>query len=537
MIESSLPVAIVLPPLVGTLLAVVTSLGDPKRAHWIVVGAAAISTAAAVAALGHCAFGATLSYHFGGWAAPYGIAYQIDGLGAVMAVVVSGISLAILVYAGPVTALELPGNETPFLALCSLLVAALLGMVVTGDLFNLYVFLEIASITTYTLIAAGGGTAALASFRYLLIGTVGASFYLLGLAYLLGLTGTLNMADMAARLPAAGGQPAVLVAVAFIITGFGLKMALFPMHGWLPDAYTYAPSAASALIASLMTKVAAFAMLRVLYGVLWPTIAPLGLPLTPLLGWAATGAIVVGSVMALAQSDLKRLLAYSSVSHLGYVGLGLALGNRDGLIGAMLHIAAHATMKGCLFLVAGGVSCRIGARSIAALEGLGAEMPVSMAAFVVAAMSMIGVPPTAGFFSKWYLLLGCLHAGHPAFVAVLLLSSLLNAWYFFRLIEKIYFKHRTYARGEEPAAIELPRGMLAPIAALATAVVFIGLVNQPLVNRFLGPSVAALHGAAQTGAQSEAAVDPIGPFAHLEPNHFVAIPQPPTPNPLLHGSD
>lgn len=494
MTNSSLPLAIVLPPLLGAFLAVVFGLQRPHWARRITLVAVSISTVAAWGALWQCAHGATLEYAFGSWPAPWGIIHRIDSLGAVMAALTATVSLAVFVYAGPSVAAELAGQEAAFMATASLLVSALLGMVVTGDLFNLYVFLEIASITAYTLIAAGGGTAALASFRYLLIGTVGASFYLLGLAYIYSLTGTLNMLDMAARLPAAGAPSAIVVAVAFIVTGFGLKMALFPMHGWLPDAYTYAPSAASALLASLMTKVSAFALLRLLYGVLWPTIAPMALPLTPLLGYAAVGAILLGSAMALAQTDLKRLLAYSSIGHLGYVALGVALGNRNGLIGAMLHILAHATMKGCLFLVAGGVSYRFGARNVAVLRGLGARMPVTSTAFVIAALSMIGVPPTAGFFSKWYLLLGSLDAGQFLFAAVLLLSSLLNAWYFFRLIEDMYFGHAGdhHEQAARTARRELPHAMLGPVVVLASAILLIGVFSQPLVHNVLGRGVDAL---------------------------------------------
>jgi len=379
-------------------------------------------------------------------------------------------------------------------------------MVVTGDLFNLYVFLEIASITTYALIATGGGAAALAGFRYLLIGSVGASCYLSGLAYLFALTGTLNMADMAARLPAAGAPATVAVAAAFIITGFGLKMALVPMHGWLPDAYTLAPSPATGLIAALMTKVNALALLRVLYGVLWPALAPLHLPITQTLGWLAAAGILLGSLMAVAQGDFKRLLSYSSIGHIGYIALGIALGNRYALIGAVLHIVAHGVAKGCLFLVVGGVEFRTGGREEDRWRELARRMPWSMGALVVAAMSMIGVPPTLGFFSKWYLILGALEAGHVDFVVVLLVSSLFNAWYFFRLIERVYFKSEDTLRSEDAASgrtratRELPASMLAPITALATAAVALGLVAAPLVTRILEPPARALSApAAMTG--------------------------------------
>ena len=509
MTSSLIPPALVLPPLIGALLVAVFALHAPRRARVLVVLAQAISVLAAVAALWHCVHGEVLEYAFGGWLAPYGIVYRIDGLSAVMALLIAAIGLAVFIYAGPSVSAELPGDEPAFLATASLLVGALLGMAVTGDLFNLYVFLEIASISAYSLIASGGGAAALASFRYLLFGTVGASLYLLGLAYIFSLTGTLNMADMAVRLPAVGDLPALRIALALMITGFTLKMALFPMHAWLPDAYTYAPSAASALIAAVMTKVNAFALLRILYSVFWPAVGPLDLPLTPILGWLAAAAILFGSIMALAQTDLKRLLAYSSVSQLGYITLGLALGTELGLIGAMLHIVAHAMTKGCLFLIAGAVAYRHGSRRITAWRGLHHSMPLSMAAFVVAALSLIGIPPTAGFFSKWYLLVGSLDAGQVGFAVVLLISSLLNAWYFFRLIEMIYFNPPA-AEGEpkaEPKAEpegersfpgrELPRAMLGPIVAAAAAIIVVGVLSHALVRNVLADAVAALPGRGQ----------------------------------------
>jgi multicomponent Na+:H+ antiporter subunit D len=489
-IVSYAPALIVLAPLVGALLTVALALNHARRARAIVLTATLVSLAAGADALWLCSGGAVLTYPFGGWAAPYGIVYRIDTLAALMTVLIGGIGTAIFVYAGSSVTAELPGNESSFLATASLLITALQGMVVTGDLFNLYVFLEIGSIAAYTLIASGGGLASLASFRYLLVGTIGASFYLLGVGYVFAMTGTLNMTDMAVLLPALGVPAPLLLAAAFVITGFALKMPLFPMHGWLPDAYTYAPSAATSLIAALMGKVSAFALLRVVYDVFWPALAPLDLPIAPLLGWLASAGIIAGSLMALAQTDLKRLLAYSSISQLGYVALGLALANRYALIGAVLHIIGHAVTKGCLFLVAGAVSYREGVRSEPGLHRLGRKMPASMAAFVIAALSMIGVPPTIGFFSKWYLLLGAIEGGRIGFVAVLLLSTLLNVWYFFRLIETIYFAEPEHAAHEEPRLeVELPRAMLVPITAMAAAILVLGLLSGPLVRHVVSDAV------------------------------------------------
>jgi multicomponent Na+:H+ antiporter subunit D len=498
---SLVPPGIVLAPLFGALLVVVVALDSAARARAIALLSTALSIVAAGVALWQCRDGQVLEYAFGGWAGPYGIVYRIDGLSALMAVLISAIGGLVFIYAGPSVASELSGNEPSFLATLCLLVSALLGMVVTGDLFNLYVFLEIASITAYTLIAAQSGAGALAAFRYLLMGSIGATFYLLGLAYLFALTGTLNMVDMAERLQTVGDPVALVIGVAFIMTGLGLKMALFPMHGWLPDAYTYAPSAATSLIAAVMTKVNAFALLRVLYGVLWPTIEPLDLPVMPMLGGLAALGVLGGSLMALAQTDIKRLFAYSSVSHLGYIALGLALGNRNGLLGAMLHIVAHAVTKCCLFLIVGGVAYRRGSANLPSWRGLKQTMPFSMAAFVIAAMSMIGVPPTIGFFSKWYLLLGSIDAGSIGFVLVLLISTLLNAWYFFRILEQVYLAPPRESESDVPlrGRRELPGAMLAPIGILAAAVLLVGLLTQPLVRRVIGAPVAVLLG--ENGAE------------------------------------
>lgn len=493
MIESQAPLAIVLPPWLAAVVVPIVALHRPALARALVLASALVSLAGALVALGACVDGGTLTYEFGRWAAPFGIVFRLDGLSAVMATLVAGIGVAVLVYAGPSAATELPGRESGFLATAALLLAALQGIALTGDLFNLYVFIEISSIAGYTLIATGGGIAAYASFRYLLLGTLGAGFYLLGVALLFAMTGTLNMADMAARLPEVGASPATLIALAFLVAGLGLKMAVFPMHGWLADAYTYAPSAATALIAALMTKLAAYALLRVTYGVVWPAVGPLALPITSLLGWLAVAGIVAGSVMAIAQRDLKRLLAYSSVGHLGYITLGIALGNANGLIGAMLHIVGHGVTKSCLFLVAGAASRANGDRGEASLDLLGRRMPASSFAFVVASLSMIGIPPTVGFFSKWYLLLGCLDDDRWTFAAVLLVSTWLNAWYFFRLIERVYFASPgDGGHGEGPEVAEAPAAMLGPILALAFVIVAAGLGSYPLVRDVLRPAVDAL---------------------------------------------
>jgi len=483
-----IPVGLVVAPLLAALLVAMLALRAPLRAQGLVLAGAALSLLSALSAVGVCADGGVLDYAYGGWPPPYGIAVRIDGLGAAVTALLAAVAAAVFLYAGPSLRAESPGDEPATLALASLLLASLQGMVITGDLFNLYVFLEISSLTAYGLVASGGGAASLASYRYLLLGTLGASFYLLGVGYLLSLSGTLNMQDLAARLPALGTSPALLTALALIVCGLALKMAVVPLHGWLPDAYTFAPSAVSALVAGVMTKVSAFALLRILYGIFRPALPEVAAVVLPLLGALGCVGILYGSFMALAQSDFKRLLAYSSIAHLGFISVGLALGNTAGLIGAMLHVLAHGITKCCLFLVAGGVSFRRGGRSLDSFASLHRAMPVTMGALVVAAFSMIGIPPTAGFFSKWYLLAGALEAGRPDYFAILLVSTMLSAWYFLRVLERVYFG----GPKDRPGRDELPMPMLASIVVTAALVVVLGMGTDTVVDRLLRQPTAAL---------------------------------------------
>lgn len=481
---SLIPAGLVLSPLIGALSIAIVALRSPRRAQGLTVLSSVIGLGLALAALWHCRDGAVIDYAYGGWPAPYGIAARIDGIGAVLAALIAAVALGTFVHAGPTLRFELPGLEPAFYAMALLLVAALQGMTATADLFNLYVFLEISSLAAYALIAVGGGAASLASFRYLLIGTVGASLYLLGVAYLFALTGSLNSADIALALANVAPSGALLLALALLTVGLGLKMALFPMHGWLPDAYTYAPTAATALIGGLMTKVGALALMRVLYGVFQPAHADLLPGVTTIITVLGCAGIAVGSVMAVAQRDLKRLLAYSSIAHLGFIGVGIGLGNRAGMTAAVFHMVAHGVAKATLFLIAGGVAYRLGTRSTESLAGLYRVMPWTTAALVIAAMSMIGIPPTAGFYSKWYLMMGCLDAGRPELFAVIVASTLLSAWYFLRLFETIFFQK---AETERRRA-ELPMPMLSVVTAGALALIAIGLINQDVIQNLIGAS-------------------------------------------------
>lgn len=487
-----LPVLIVVIPLVSAFFVPLVGWRGRQAAFLLTLAAVAASFICSLGTLSTVLREGTIHYWLGGWEPPWGIELVVDHLNAYMAVLVSGISLLVCIYSRRSVEMELPGRFVHFYCIFLLLATGLLGMVVTGDMFNLYVFLEISSITAYALIAIGEDGAPLASFDYVILGTIGASLYLLGVGYLYIMTGSLNMADLAGLLPDLYGSPVVRIAFAFFVVGLGIKIALFPLHMWLPDAYTYAPSSVSAFIAPLMTKVGAYALIRILFTVFEPRFSLEVLPVGTILSALAGVAIIVGSVMAIAQSDLKRMLAYSSVSQIGYIILGISLGNRLALIGAYLHILNHALMKGCLFMVSGSLMFRRGMRNIFRLRGVHRTMPWTMGAFVIAALSMVGIPPTAGFFSKWYLLLGTIEASRWALAAVILLSSLLNAVYFFRVIENAYFEpHRDHGgeRREAPSGEEAPMSMLFPTLIMAGLILVVGLGSGKIIEGVLDGAV------------------------------------------------
>ena len=483
--REQLPALIIVIPLLAALLTPLIAYLSAKLLRVVLLGAILFSHLSAWGTLFHVLTEGTWHYKFGGWLPPWGIEYVIDPLSGSMAVLISFLSLLVAIYAGPFYKDETWLKRGIFHSLYALLTTGLLGMVVTGDVFNLYVFLEISSLAAYALIASGGHKATVAAFRYLLVGTVGASFYLLGIGYLYAVTGTLNMADLVQRLAPLSASPALLTAVVMLVAGMGIKMALFPMHGWMPDAYTYSPPAVIPFISGVMSKVAAYVLFRFLYFVIGSYTGPVPAALE-FMGWLAAAGIIAGSVMAIAQSDFRRMLAYSSVAQIGYVVLGLAIGNTMALIGAVLHILNHAFMKSCLFLVAGGVKWKTGEHSIAKYAELCRSMPLSMGAFLVAALSMVGLPPTAGFFSKWYLVLGAMDKGQWLYIIVIILSSLLNAVYFFRVIEQVYLKKSDSLPAEKgPTAAELPFAMLVPIIMLGVGILALGIFNETIVSQIL----------------------------------------------------
>jgi multicomponent Na+:H+ antiporter subunit D len=476
-----LPALQVVLPLIG---AVLTALLRRGVIAWAV---AAVTTWAmpviAGALLWQVLASGPISYHLGGWPPPWGIEYRVDVLSAFVLLLVSAVSAVMILFARRSVAFEIDGDKQAwFYTMYLLCLAGLLGITITGDAFNAFVFLEISSLSTYVLIAMGKDRRALlASYQYLIMGTIGATFYVVGVGLLYLVTGSLNIIDIASRLgPAAAEQfrPA-MAALAFLTVGISLKLALFPLHVWLPNAYAYAPSFATAFLAATATKVAVYLLLRFFFSVFGVAVGSIALQISDLLLALSLAAMFIASILAIYEENVKRMLAYSSVAQIGYITFGVSLANKNGLTGGIVHLFNHAVMKGALFLALGAVAYRLGTVKLTDLGGLGRKMPITFAAVVIAGFGIIGTPGTAGFISKWYLAVGALDKGWWPLVFLIVASSLISVIYIGRLVEVAYFRPPS---GPCETAKDPPLTMLVPILLLGAATVYFGIDTELTVG-------------------------------------------------------
>ena len=472
MIAGQLPVLQVVLPLLAAPLCLI--LRRPRLAWAIATGVTWVLLAIALALLGRVLETGTIHYLLGDWAAPWGIEYRIDTVSAFVLVLVTTIGSVVMPYARASVEAEIPEPRIYlFYCLYLLNLAGLLGIAITGDVFNLFVFLEISSLSSYVLISLGQDRRALtAAYRYLVMGTIGATFYVIGVGMMYMMTGTLNMVDLATILPAVADSRTIMVALAFLTVGISLKLALFPLHMWLPNAYTYAPSAVTVFLAATGTKVAVYALIRILFTVFGGVdVFAIGGVQEILIVLAST-AMVGASAVAIYQTDIKRMLAYSSVAQIGYIVLGISLASVIGLTGGIVHLFNHALMKAALFMAMGCIFMRIGSTSITNMEGIAKRMPLTMAAFVAGGLSMIGVPLTVGFVSKWYLIQAVLEKGWWPLVVVILVSSLFAIIYVWRVVEVAYF--RPPPKGGQDVT-EAPLMMLVPLGVMIAATYYFGI--------------------------------------------------------------
>ena len=467
-LAAQLPILQVVVPLIAAPFCAL--LGGGNRSWALAFVTSLIAFAISVSLFLTVLNGTVISYELGGWAPPIGIEYRVDVLNAFVLMIVSGVGALTMLYAHRSVAHEIDRrHQGLFYTALVLCMTGLLGVTITGDAFNVFVFLEISSLSTYALVASGADRdrrALTASYNYLIMGTIGATFFVIGLGLLLMSTGTLNMADLAHQLVQNGDSRTLRMGFAFIVVGIGLKLAMFPLHLWLPNAYTYAPSAVSAFVSATSTKVAVYMLMRFLFTVFGFSI-PFEVDVMHyiVLPLALVG-IVAGSVVAIFQDNLKRLLAYSSIAQIGYMLVGITFLSHDGLMASIIHLFNHAVAKATLFMVAGAYVMQAGTSSIRKLHGVGRDMPYTTAAFLVGGFSLIGVPLTVGFISKWYLVQAAIAEGWWPIAGLVVGSSLLAFAYIWRFVEVAYLQPAPdgVTRKEAPLTMLVPMWIFAGLS-------------------------------------------------------------------------
>jgi len=461
-------------------------------------------------------------YAFGGWpistglpAFPLGIEWVNDPLAAVMLVTLSGVASLCLLFGRTQLPDSLGGRVVLYYTLVLTLIAGLTGIVLAGDIFNVFVFLEVVALSAYALVGLGGGRALVASFRYLILGTLGSSFYLLGVVFFYAATGTLNMGDLADQLrvnPELMTSKAVIGGSTFLFIGLGIKMALFPLHGWLPGAYARAPSSVSPLLAGLMTKVALYAWVRIMFWVLGAGAEIGHVHLLALLGILGTVAAFSGALLALAQQNVKRMFAYGGISHVGLILIGVSQGNQTGFAGGMYYMINDAVMQAGAFFIAGAAVSLHRAHTISDLAKV-RKSPWLVGPLIVLAMSMIGIPPTGGFFGKWQILLSALEAGNYLAVGSIVAATLLTMAYFQRMFISIFgdsaVASKTAVTSEAAAsseassdstadrlsgdlvAAETPLSLRISLGVMSAVIIVLGCCADPIVNFFRDTAISA----------------------------------------------
>ncbi|MCS7281388.1 MAG: hypothetical protein NZ583_07160 [Desulfobacterota bacterium] len=435
-------------------------------------------------------------YFIGGWEPPWGIEYVIDYINAPILASTSVIFFLLLLFTRNIVEKEIPHNKTGlFYSLLLLHLTGLLGVTATGDTFNLYVLLEILSFSAYGIVATEKKGSEFFAFRYMIFGTIGACSYLLGVGYVYILTGSLNMIELSGILPELPHSKALISAIVFFLTGILIKMASFPVHVWLPDAYSYAPSCVTVFLSCLSTKVAAYILIRLVVAILWPALGE-GLTLVfEFLGGIAAFGILFAGLMAIAQRDVVRGLSYIIISEIGYILLALASLNSLGLKAAILHVINDMFMMASIFSIWAFLYVATGLSQVEEWKGLSQSFPLSGIILIISALSIIGIPPLCGFFSKWYILLSLLSSKKWVHSGVIILSGLLNLIYFFRLIENFYFqseKGHKYGSGPKVEVEKIFTLDKFAILVLAGSLLLLGLKNRYIMERIISPGVSGV---------------------------------------------
>jgi multicomponent Na+:H+ antiporter subunit D len=491
-----LPGLIVIVPLLASLAAAASGWVNRKYPFIIAFLALSFTAYASVSMLIYTAGGNVLTYHMSGWAPPVGISYKIDGLNALVLTAIQIIALINLPVSNSYVKYGFEKKEAPFYGLYLLFITGLTGITATEDAFNLYVLLEVSSLTGYALIGMGNTRSPFAALNYLIIGTIGASLYLLGVGYIYIKTGTLNMTEMSLMLPLLKDSSTIIMAFCLCVAGILTKAALFPMHGWLPGAYSNGPNASMGIIAPLTTKVMIYVLIRLGISIFGVELFIESFSLSNFMVNFCAIAIIAAALKALYHTKLKKILSYIIIMEVGYMAGGFFLGNSDGTTGAIIHIINDAAMTFCLFIAAGAITSKFLEEDIRNIRGIFEKMPFTSLAFAGGALAVIGIPPTCGFFSKWYLIKGGFGAGQYLFAGALIFSSFINAVIFFRIFEKSFFSDKGHHKTPEnhqaqninikdSQISEAPLSIVIPLVSSLGLIIFLGLMTGKIVENYI----------------------------------------------------
>ncbi len=424
----------------------------------------------------------TIIHEMGGWKPPFGVVLVKDNLSQFMLLIVNIVAFLTIIYS--YVYMKKFEDYLRFFTLFLFMLAGMNGVVLTGDLFNLFVFLEIASIASYALVGYGVDAEELeASFKYLILGALASVFILFGIGMIYSLTGSVNMADVARFIIKnnLGNNNALLMATGLFIVGFGLKAGLVPFHAWLPDAHSSAPAPISVMLSGVLIKVLGiYAFIRIFYCVIGITPVVSNIFIT-----MGVISMLVGAFMGFGQDDMKRMFAFSSVSQMGYIAVGIGIGTPFAIIGALFHLLNHAGFKSLLFLSSGAIETSTGTRNLSELGGLGKKMPVTSAASVIGSLSIAGVPPFNGFWSKLIIILAAFSAGYVWLGAILVLTAFLTLAYYLRFQKNVIFGEPS---SNVKDAKEAPLLMLLPIIVFAIFCLLAGIFNGWIISNIVIPA-------------------------------------------------
>jgi multicomponent Na+:H+ antiporter subunit D len=418
--------------------------------------------------------------HYGG---PIGIEFYVGNIEVLLATVFSFVAVMIGWFSIYSIDHDIKESRMSFYyLLVNILIAALLGLLYTNDIFNAFVFVEIGTIASCGIIVVKDKKENIkATLKYLIMSSLGSGLLLMAIAFMYSITGQLNLTYMHNDLiEVYSSYPdAILIALGLFTIGLGVKAAMFPLHSWLPDAHSSAPTTSSAILSSLVLKGYVYLLIKIFYRVFGLEIIT-QFPVLKIIMILGGFGMIMGSVFAIFQKELKRVIAYSSVAQMGYIFFGIGLGTKLGFTIAIFHMIGHAVTKSALFLLSGAIIHNSGHKNVEDLKGIGKEMPLTLFLFLLAALSMVGIPVLPGFISKWYLALASIESGNLFLILIIVASSLLNAVYYLPIIINGFFGEENLSdKIYRSKAMEIKKIM--PVIMLIVAMIYVGVASKGII--------------------------------------------------------